>query len=150
MKYILNNTEKTIKFTLTEHPITEPWESPNPLGLKLEELDPENGKDRLKLEENKRHPNYCEAEEITVKPGLNEFENEEHAEWVFQWGGPAYQEQWVNGPEAEYFIVEADEEGNELPKDQSSFYRKYRARKGPELHRGFAPATNPFRTPEAK
>ena len=131
MKYLYNHgEEKTVN--LTENPITRPTASPNPLHLKPHELrsvleNPEDIESREKLDEMYASPNYSKAYKYFIRKGVNRFENDEQAEYVFtQFGGVGWQEEFPNGPQIQYSIEECDKQGNI---EKGEFYKRHRARK---------------------
>tara|TARA_R100000687_G_C6426707_1_gene153681 strand:- start:496 stop:948 length:453 start_codon:yes stop_codon:yes gene_type:complete len=130
MKYLLNKTSEEVTSTLTDHPLTNVQESPNPTHHPdLSDLNKDDPKDKVKMTEITNHPNYSKAEKVTLNPGLNKFKNEEWAEYFYSIiGGTGFQEKYIGGPEVDHWIIEADKEGNELKNEESSMWKKYRSR----------------------
>lgn len=74
---------------MTNNPITQPQQSPAPTGKRLDSLDPKAADYQLEKSKILNHPNYSTSKMVTLEPGLNDFKNEEHAEYFFkQLGNP--------------------------------------------------------------
>lgn len=129
-----NLSTKTYKIVMTEHPITKPFQSPTPTGIKLsDELS------SLEYDEIKNHPKYSSSEEVILKPGINEFKNDEQAEYFYSVlgqadnGGVIYSGNQAVQIQNNNFILEVDEKGNEI---KSNLWKKYRDIKSPLVNRG--------------
>lgn len=81
---LLNTSKETFKIVMTKNPITNPEQSPRPTGIRLSDCDLSTPKGLRQKEEILNHPNYSESEEISLKSGVNEFKNEEHAEYFYK------------------------------------------------------------------
>ena len=136
MIQLLNNSQKTYKFTMTNNPITKVQQSPRPTGIDIETLDPEN--DKAKIEKILKNENYSTAEEVVLKPGINKYENEEHAEYLYKTlGAPEEGGVTIIGSGKtrsvtnNNFVLEVDGEGKET---KDHFFKKYRQPVGMVTH----------------
>lgn len=75
---------KPMKFTLTKSPISNIKQSPKPEGVGVEDLDPAHTEYNQLKTRILSHPNYSEAEVVYLKPGINVFDNDEHAEYLYK------------------------------------------------------------------
>lgn len=75
---------KPMKFTLTKSPISNIKQSPKPEGVGVEDLDPAHPEYNQLKTRILSHPNYSEAEVVYLKPGINVFDNDEHAEYLYK------------------------------------------------------------------
>lgn len=114
-----------LEFRLTKNPLTRPWESPKPTGKALSDA-----KNDLEREQILKHPSYSESEVVTLKPGINEFKNEEWAEYLYaQLGQPDTGGSVDIGGgrfidvENKNVLIEVDEKGDEIT---NHFWPKYR------------------------
>ena len=131
---LMNESEKEFVFTLTKNPIINVRQSPRPTGINVDELDPSKNDYQTKKDAILKHPNYSKAETVVFKPGLNTFENDEHAEYIYMTLGnpeeagsvPIGGGKWV-GVKNENFVKEVDETGKEI---KNHFYKKYRVPAG--------------------
>lgn len=149
---LLYEGEKTLEFKLTMTPISNPQESPEPTGHSVESLDPKaydyNQKKKLILE----HPNYSENETVLLRPGINEFENEEQAEYIYrELGNPVDGGSVPVGSGKTASVVnnnvlhEAEEVEEEiegevkmiLKKVEGPLHIKYRVRSGVQIHQTY-------------
>lgn len=73
-----------IEIKMTANPITNPKQSPQPLGYLISDLDPKASDYNVKKMAVLNHPDYSEAVTVRLEPGVNEFENEEHAEYLYK------------------------------------------------------------------
>ena len=138
MIYLLNKKEKTYKWQMTEHPVTNPQESPRPTGKHLDELDPRKANYALEKQKILSHPNYSENEEVVLKPGLNKYENHEHAEWIYrEMGAPEDAGTILRGGKEiavrnNNFVLEVNEKGEEI---KDNFYPKYREQYAVQMYK---------------
>lgn len=127
LKYL--GTDK-IEFRMTKKPISNRQASPAPTGKKISDLDQNDPNYKIEREKILSHPNYSESELVVLKPGINVFENEEHAEYLYeQLGNPEVggymtytdgtQDKVVN----KNILIEVDEKGNEV---KDNLFKKYR------------------------
>lgn len=79
-----NLSDKTYEFRLTNCPINNPQASPMPTGKRLEDLDEKSPRYIQQRDEILKHPNYSSSRTIVLEPGINEFKNEEHAEYLYK------------------------------------------------------------------
>lgn len=129
-----------LEFRLTEKPVSRPYASPMPTGKALSAA-----KDDREREEILRHPDYSESRVFTLKPGLNEFKNEEWAEYLYsQLGQPDEGGSVdVGGGRSvrivnKQILVEVDDKGNEKKDNLWVKYRRpaslnYQVEPGTEL-----------------
>jgi len=122
--------EDRLEFKMTQHPITNPQESPSPTGKFLSDLDPNDPKYKLQKAEILNHPNYSMSETVALKPGINKYENEEHAEYLYkilgnpEVGGVVVFADGEREPiKNRNILFEVDEKGAEI---RDHFYKKYR------------------------
>ena len=84
MVRLLNTSEQKFEFRLTKNPVSNPASSPEPTGKRLSDA-----KDANEAQLISKHPSYSESEVVYLRPGINEFKNEEHAEYFYsQLGNP--------------------------------------------------------------
>ena len=128
---LLNQSDKKYEMRMTNNPVTNPRQSPRPEGFSLEELDPKDPSYQIKKMRIENHPNYSESEVIYLKPGLNKFENEEHAEYFYaQLGNPESGGSIPSGVGQTVpvtnsnFVWETDKEGNPTKGPLFNKYRK--------------------------
>ena|SRR3990167_2486373 len=136
---LFNNSDKEFSFTLTEHPITNVRESPTPTGVKIEELDPTKSNYRQKKEEILNHLYYSPTSIVMLRMGVNDFENEEWAEYIYQTlgnpeeggvipiGSGSFEKVKNNN-----FVIEVDENGKEI---KDHLWKKYRRPAGVQIHK---------------
>ena len=134
---LLNLSKKTYKIKMTKHPISRPFESPQPTGKELND-----DMDKRKQEEILSHPNYSPANEIVLKPGVNEIENDEQAEYLYMTlgnpedGGVTFYGNQAYPVKNENFILEVDKDGNEI---KDNLWKKYRINKNPLINKQASP-----------
>lgn len=127
---LLKYKGEKLEFRLTKTPISNTQASPSPTGKKIGDLDPKAVNYSVEKKAILNHPNYSDNEVITLKPGLNKFENEEHAEYLYKiLGNPE------NGGVVTYsdgtegriinknILIQVDEKGEEV---KGELYKKYR------------------------
>lgn len=144
--------EKTLEFKLTMTPISNPQESPEPLGYSIESLDPKAADYKQKRDLTLNHFNYSENETVLLKPGINEFENEEQAEYLYRElgnpvdggsipvGGGKTASVVNNNVLHEVEEVEEEVEGKVkmvLKKVEGTLHKKYRLRSGVQVHQTY-------------
>lgn len=120
-----NLSTKKFEFKLTKNPVKLPQQSPQPTG-KL----PEDAENSIEKETILNHPYYSECETVIVKPGLNELENDEQAEYIYMTLGnpeeagsvPLGANRWQEIKNRN-IIIEVDEKGKEI---RDHFFAKYR------------------------
>ena len=135
MTIILKNTsEKTYEMRMTKNPITNPQQSPRPTGKSLDELDPKSATYVNDKNAILKHPNYSESKVIYLEPGINKFENNEHAEYLYQTLGQPDDagKEWVGQTQVQAtpnhnFVIEVNEKGEEI---RTNLWNKYRKQKG--------------------
>ncbi|MDP1729384.1 MAG: hypothetical protein Q8L27_04230 [archaeon] len=117
---------------MTKNPITKPWQSPMPTGKRMQDLD------EREQEEVREHKNYSPSEDIELNPGINEFKNNEHAEYFyFSLGNPDNGGIVLAGNSAipiqnKNFVFEVDKNGEEI---KENLWVKYRSIKTPMINR---------------
>ncbi len=129
---LFNKSQKTYKFTLTDNPVTHPQQSPMPTGKALDELDPE--KDKKEIEKILKHEHYSTSKEIVIRPGLNEIENDEQGEYIYnllgnpEEGGVTILGTGKTRPVTNSnFLIEVGEDGKEI---KDNLFRKCRMPSG--------------------
>lgn len=122
----MNTSKQKFEFRLTKNPVSNPAASPEPTGKRVEDAKDENER-RLIL----KHTNYSESEVVYLRPGINEFKNEEHAEYLYsQLGNPEDGGIVPISANKSYEVVnknivlEVDAEGNEIKDHLWLKYRK--------------------------
>lgn len=135
MKRLKYEGTKKFTITMTKTPISNPQASPSPTGVFIDKLDPSDPKYLLNKDEILRHANYSESEDVTLKPGINEFENDEQAEYFYKiLGNPEEGGTIRVGVNSEVritnrnILIEVDAKGEEV-KGAGSFWEKYRKAK---------------------
>lgn len=123
-----------MEFRLTKNPITKPSQNSKPEGKGLDDLDPQKPDYRVQREKILKHPNYSASELVVLKPGLNKFENNEQAEYLYQMlGNPevgGYIPHTDGSKEVitnENVLIEVDKDGNEI---KDNLFKKYRRQVG--------------------
>ena len=122
---LLNERDKTYAFQMTDHPISNLQESPEPTGKPITN-------DMTEAEEKaiKEHPNYSKNQTVELKAkGVTEFKNDEHAEYIFKiLGDPEDGGSIPSGAGKipvtnKNFVHEVDEKGIKI---MDNLYAKYR------------------------
>ena len=137
MIYLLNKKERTFKWQMTNHPVTNPQESPMPTGKNLEDLDVKKMNYKMERDAILNHPNYSEAFEVVLRPGLNKYENHEQAEWIYREMGSSEDAGTILRGKTEVqiknnnFVFEVNEKGEEV---KDNFYNKYRLPTGVQMY----------------
>lgn len=128
---LLNKSKKTFKFRLTDYPITKPQQSPMPTGKKFDQLTESEQEKVLK------HPDYSKSTEVDLVPGVNEFKNDEWAEYFYKELGQVEEGGFVEFAGGskyhvvnENIVIEIDKDGKEI---RENLFRKYRMIANPYL-----------------
>jgi len=159
---LLYEKEKTLEFRLTKNPMTRPQQSPEPLGFKVDDLDPNEPDTAEKISKTKNHFNYSETELVLLKKGVNTFENEEHAEYLYYTlGNPVSggtvplghgQVASVENNNVIHEVEEVEEKDTEgkkklvLKKVEGKLFKKYRLATGAQINQVLNPSA--FKLPE--
>lgn len=135
---LLNQSKTKYQFTLTKNPITNVRQSPAPMGLTVEELDPGDVDYLKKKNEILNHPYYSESEVVYCKPGINDYDNDEQAEYIYKTlGDPEVAEYIPVGAGRteplmnKNFVWEVDKDGNPV---KGALFQKYRIQHGQQVH----------------
>lgn len=147
---LLFEGEKALEFRLTKNPITNIRQSPAPLGYTLDSLDPNDAEYNVKKQKLLQHPNYSENELVVLKPGLNEFTNLEHAEYLYRELGNPVDGGSVPVGGNQTIMVQNNNILHEVDKDgkkiEGPFHKKYRTRSGVQVNRAYDPSA--FKLPQ--
>ncbi len=126
-----NTSDKTYEFKMTKNPITNPQQSPRPTGKSLEDLDLKAPNYVNQKNEIINHPNYSLSKTIYLEPGINEFENDEHAEYFYATLGQPEDaglipvgRTFVKASDNKNFVLEVDDKGKEIKTNLWNKYRK--------------------------
>lgn len=132
--------EKKLSFKVTTCPISNPKASPMPTGMSIDELDEKDPEFKKKRDAILGNADYAESEDITLKKGINEFENNEQAEYLYRMlGNPEIGGTIPFGVNQEHTVVngncliEVDEKGIEI-RGTKSLFDKYRKPSGIQMH----------------
>lgn len=130
-----NNGEKTFVFDLTANPITRPEQSPQPTGKKIS-----NDMTVAEQKEIREHTNYSKSYRVELAPGINEIENDEQAEYIYQiMGNPEsggdmpVGDKWLKITNNN-FVLEVDDKGKEI---KTNLFKKYRVLNVPSIARKY-------------
>lgn len=128
---LLNTNTITYEMRMTKNPITNPQQSPQPTGKKLEDLDSKSPDYVNQKNAILNHPNYSESKVYYLEPGINVFENDEQAEYLYATlGNPEdaglipVGRSFVKTERNKNYILEVDEEGKEIRDHLFAKYRK--------------------------
>jgi hypothetical protein len=122
--------EEPMEFRLTKCPVSNPRACPAPEGVRLSDIDKNDPEYKMKREKILNHPNYSTNEPVVLKPGVNKFENEEHAEYLYMiLGNPEtggvinYADGSSDRIKNDNILIEVDEKEKEI---RDNLFKKHR------------------------
>lgn len=121
---------KPLSFNLTRNPMTNRRQSPKPEGKGLEDLDPQDPNYQADKQKILKHPQYSPSETVVLKPGLNKFENEEQAAYLYEMLGNPEVGGYIPLSDGSHIeiqnenvLIEVDEKGEEI---KDNLFKKFR------------------------